>query len=559
MKTKEISRNYCLDNFKAILILFVVLGHVILNLNHGVELSMLHQFIYIFHMPCFVFVSGYFAKSVVKEGRFRVERVFSMLWLYILFQFAWFALEYISCGEAELDLLDAVSAPWYLLAMAIWYLLVPVLRAFPKQYVIPITIFIGVYSGYCNWFTTYLSLSRVLVFLPFFTIGLLLEKEQMEAFTNKNLRVPAICLLLTIVLVFVFLYENIWYFASLYYGEYPYAQLMNEELLPYGAVVRIIVFVFAGLIGLCLLAIVPKKKTFFSYVGENTLAVYVLHVLLRNWLKYIGIFDRINDTYSQTQMLWVVPIGIIVTLFLGNPLFGRLFKFLSNPSLLFMSVMMIGVLTGCHNNDNQEVEKIKIACVGDSITFRHGFEDAPENNYPTVLQELLGEGYEVKNFGESGTCVQVETDCAYMEQTVYQESLLYDADILILMLGTNDSKAWNWKGEAAYKEAYIHLLEQYTQKETSPKVYIGISPKAYYINDKTSGSAEFGIEPENVDKIIKIQKEIADYYGYEVIDIYEATSEHPEWLETDGIHPTLEGAKGIAEVIKEAIKNEKEK
>ena len=227
--------------------------------------------------------------------------------------------------------------------------------------------------------------------------------------------------------------------------------------------------------------------------------------------------------------------------------------------LLFMLVMMISVLTGCHNIDNQETEKIKIACVGDSITFRHGFEDAPENNYPSVLQELLGEGYEVMNFGESGTCVQTETDCAYMEQAVYQESLSYEADILILMLGTNDSKEWNWKGEEAFEEAYIALLEQYLKKEHSPKVYIGISPKAFYINNNTSGTAEFGIEPEIVDKIVTIQKEVAKKYGYDIIDIYEATREHPQWLKEDGIHPTLEGAKGIAEVIKEAIRNEEKK
>ena len=227
---------------------------------------------------------------------------------------------------------------------------------------------------------------------------------------------------------------------------------------------------------------------------------------------------------------------------------------------LFAIVGMLVVLflIGCDIGSQKEQKETitRVACVGDSITFRHGFDEEPENNYPTVLAEILGENYEVVNFGESGTCVQIDGDCAYVDQSVYQSGLDYDADVLIFMLGTNDSKEWNWNGEDSFREAYEGLLNQYSQKQDAPKIYICISPKAFYINAKISGAAEFGIEPANVEKIVDIQRQVALDRGYTIIDIYQLTSQHPEWLEEDGIHPTLEGARGIAEAVAEAIRNE---
>lgn len=197
--------------------------------------------------------------------------------------------------------------------------------------------------------------------------------------------------------------------------------------------------------------------------------------------------------------------------------------------------------------------KIKVACVGDSITFRHGFDEEPENNYPTVLADLLGDGYRVTNYGESGTCVQAESDCAYIDQKVYPLSIDHKADVLVFMLGTNDSKPQNWKGKEAFRESYEKLLDSYIREENPSKVYICTSPKAFYLDGKTSGEAEFGIQPEIVEQIVQIQKEVANERGYSIIDIYEASSNHPEWFEEDGIHPTLEGAKGLAEIVAEAI------
>ena len=215
-------------------------------------------------------------------------------------------------------------------------------------------------------------------------------------------------------------------------------------------------------------------------------------------------------------------------------------------------------LFGKNENRIQETEDIiKVACVGDSITFRHGFEDEPENNYPFVLSALLGEKYEVVNFGESGTCVQIDGDCAYVDQEVYQSGLEYEADVLIFMIGTNDSKEWNWKDGETFRRAYETLLDSYLGETCVPTVYIGISPKAFYVKGETSGAAGFGIQPEIVEQIVAIQREVAKERGYEMIDIYALSDKYPEYFAEDGIHPTKEGAEIIAKVVVEAILNEK--
>src|SRR4051812_11154381 len=90
-------------------------------------------------------------------------------------------------------------------------------------------------------------------------------------------------------------------------------------------------------------------------------------------------------------------------------------------------------------------EKIKVACVGDSITAGAGVQDPGHNAYPVVLQRLLGDKYEVKNFGVSGTTLLKKGDSPYWNQKAFKAATAFAPDIVIIKLGTNDTKAQNWK------------------------------------------------------------------------------------------------------------------
>ena len=95
-------------------------------------------------------------------------------------------------------------------------------------------------------------------------------------------------------------------------------------------------------------------------------------------------------------------------------------------------------------------ETIKIACVGDSITYGAGIKDRKNMNYPVQLGKILGQKYEVKNFGNSGSTMLKKGDKPYWKQREYKAALEFNPNIVIIKLGTNDTKPQNWKHGAEY-------------------------------------------------------------------------------------------------------------
>lgn len=243
---------------------------------------------------------------------------------------------------------------------------------------------------------------------------------------------------------------------------------------------------------------------------------------------------------------------------------NKIVKRISKIILVIVVVLVIVAVAGfryLYNNGlsgqtaNPEVKEgqIKVACIGDSITYGHGISDWEKNNYPAVLQQILGNGYHVANFGSSGTCVNPNGDQPYRSRAIYQESLDYNADVLVFMLGTNDSKPENWTDAATFSEQYKALLDTYLNGENAPKVYIGLCAQAYYIDGVTEGVAEYDIQPAVVDEIAALLQEMYVGTEVEIIDVHSLTEQHPEWFEKDGIHPNNDGARGIAELVAETI------
>ena len=208
-------------------------------------------------------------------------------------------------------------------------------------------------------------------------------------------------------------------------------------------------------------------------------------------------------------------------------------------------------------NSKPKDGQIKVACVGDSITYGHGISDWAKNNYPAVLQEILGDDFHVANFGSSGSCVNPNGDQPYIERDVYKESLEYEPDILVIMLGTNDSKPENWVDEKNFWKEYMELVYTYADREYSPMVFLCTCSEAYFVGGDSSELANFDIQPSIVDDIAQIIKQDAPLSSsifLNVIDIHSLTEQNSEWFKEDGIHPNEDGARGIAEAIAEEIK-----
>ena len=233
--------------------------------------------------------------------------------------------------------------------------------------------------------------------------------------------------------------------------------------------------------------------------------------------------------------------------------------------LIFFFTIGIGVfvhlynngLSGLYNNSEPKAGQIKVACVGDSITYGHSVSGWEKNHYPAVLQEILGDAYHVANFGVSGACVNKNGNKPYTSRTIYEDSVKYDADSLVFMLGYNDSKPKNWIDMETFLEQYQELLDTYLNDANGPKVYIGICAKAYYADGVTSKTARYGIRPEIVDQIATALKEKYEKEDVVIVDIHGLTGKHPEWFVKDGVHPNKDGAKAIADEVAKWILNVK--
>ena len=213
-------------------------------------------------------------------------------------------------------------------------------------------------------------------------------------------------------------------------------------------------------------------------------------------------------------------------------------------------------MSGMSNTTDASEGQIKVACVGDSITYGHGVKNWPKNNYPVLLQKLLGDQYHVNSYGVSGRAVQDNSDQPYRTLPHHQESIAYEADIIVFMMGSNDTKPENWFGEEAFKNALIDLLDDYTQGEKKPSIYICTTPACFFTEDSEGELTSHDLRPAYADTIAEITRQTAEELGYPVIDIHALTKENPQWFAKDGVHPNNDGAVAIAQEVFNALTKE---
>jgi lysophospholipase L1-like esterase len=221
--------------------------------------------------------------------------------------------------------------------------------------------------------------------------------------------------------------------------------------------------------------------------------------------------------------------------------------------LCIFSFLFFNGYSGLHLRREAKDGQIKVACVGDSITYGHAVDIWYKNNYPVVLQNLLGDGYLVNNYGVSCATIQKTGDFPYIKTKSYKPSIEFDADILVFMLGSNDTKPYNWLNKETFKKEYIELLNTYLN-DNNPEVYLCTVSRVFYKDpEQTTGQSTYFVQEDIIKIINEVILEVADEYGYNLIDIYSVTKDHREWYK-DYVHPEAEAAKEIAEEIYNYIK-----
>ena len=202
--------------------------------------------------------------------------------------------------------------------------------------------------------------------------------------------------------------------------------------------------------------------------------------------------------------------------------------------------------------------EIRVACVGDSVTYGFGIPHFKVNSYPAALQKLLGDGYCVNNYGYSGRTACLMGDRSYRTETLCTESRSFAPNIVVILLGANDSKPFNWDTEVAGMNVYPEQFERdlkelvtiYQELPSHPAVYVATPLPAYA---DSSGTVRYDIRPEVItDEILPLVKQVAAETGTALIDLYPVFDGKTD-LYSDGLHPTAEGAALLAQTVFDAI------
>jgi acyl-CoA thioesterase I len=189
--------------------------------------------------------------------------------------------------------------------------------------------------------------------------------------------------------------------------------------------------------------------------------------------------------------------------------------------------------------------KIKVACVGDSITAGAGA--GPKEAYPAVLGKLLGEKYEVGNFGCSGATLMKKGDKPYWKVDQFTKSDAFAPDIVVIMLGTNDTKKQNLPHVDEFTADYKDLVAHYRALPSKPQVYVVAIPPIT--------KPSFNMVPEaSGGQIVPLIRKVAEENKTPLVDVFAAFKDHAaEYLTGDGCHPNPAGHAAIAKAVAEAI------
>lgn len=208
--------------------------------------------------------------------------------------------------------------------------------------------------------------------------------------------------------------------------------------------------------------------------------------------------------------------------------------------------MLNDLTTWLKNHPGPKKDAIRVACIGNSITDGFGIEMAEQRGYPAQLQNILGSNYHVKNYGVSSRTMLNKGDWPYQNEQAWRDALAFRPDIVIIKLGTNDSKPENWQYNKGFRDDMQQMINKLQSDGNKPRIMLCTPIPAFKptwnINDSVI-----------VNCINPIIYKAAKKNKLEVIDLHTLYANDGDKMLDDGIHPDANGARRLAEIIAEAI------
>ncbi|MDE6304072.1 MAG: cyclically-permuted mutarotase family protein [Paramuribaculum sp.] len=193
-------------------------------------------------------------------------------------------------------------------------------------------------------------------------------------------------------------------------------------------------------------------------------------------------------------------------------------------------------------------DKIKVACVGNSITYGYTLPDRTTQAWPFRLAEMLGPGYEVGNFGKSSTTLLAKGHFPYINQPEYAASLDFKPDIVVIHLGVNDTDPRNWPNHSdEFVTDYLNLIDSYRKVNPEVRIIIAnLTPLTALHSRFPTGTRQWR------EKVNQAITQVADIAGVELTDFGKPLLDRTELL-PDAVHPDPRGQELLARQAASAI------
>ena len=313
MNDKKHTRDYLFDNYKALLIFLVVVGHFIEPATgNNVFFNGLKWIIVSFHMPAFIFISGYFSKKTLSISNLMQKLAIP----YLVYEIIYYCLyTFILHKDTGLYLDYPKFTLWYLLALFAWRVVTPFFKKIPHYMLI--SIIAGLVIGCTSIKGNYLSIGRIVFFYPYFLAGTCFHRESIARLRTHNWRIKSAVITAVISLLVLtgpLLFD---YQAEIFYGRYNYDALSQGNLE--GVLCRLACYAIGFILTYLIMALIPERKTCYSYIGTRTMAIYLFHGLICASVKHVSSVLKHANTVEESVA--VILVCIALTVILSAPAF----------------------------------------------------------------------------------------------------------------------------------------------------------------------------------------------------------------------------------------------
>lgn len=307
------------DNLKFFLVTCVVVGHFA---DQFTDVSIIYDsiflFIYSFHIPLFIFISG-----VLYKNKYTISKALFFISIGFVYKIISSLIDRVIYGtvNVEFSLFSDGGISWFMFALAAYIIILKVIENQNKVYILVSTIVLACFVGYDQTIGDYLYLSRIIVFFPFFLSGVILKNVDFVKLRNNNPRYLILGIVILIVWLLLCFFElNLFYrFRYLFTGRNPFF----SQIMSYGPLARLITYIISYGVGFSIIMLMPYKKIrLLTGMGKNSINVYFWHM---------HIYYIIDKFFSLSNLYYLGIKGkllfLILAVFLSVVLSQDIFNF----------------------------------------------------------------------------------------------------------------------------------------------------------------------------------------------------------------------------------------